>query len=216
MTRIERIYQDLLAHFGPQHWWPVQGGNGGEAAAWEVAVGAILTQNTNWQNVERALGQVIAAGKLNVHEILTIADDELAQLIRPAGYFNVKTKRLKALANWWQQNYGRGDDPDTPTEKLRKSLLGVHGVGPETADSILLYAFGRPSFVVDTYTRRILTRHSLIDSSATYDQIKNLFESSLPCDEALYNEYHALIVAAGKHHCKPTQNCTTCPLARHL
>ncbi len=211
---LNRFYDDLLAAFGPQHWWPVSWAP--ETAPWEIAVGAVLTQNTNWNNVERALRRLYEAGCTTAGDLLRLTDTELAERIRPAGYFNVKAKRLKALAQWWQDNVAAAAEPTTSLADLRRDLLAVHGVGPETADSILLYAFNRPSFVIDAYTKRVLSRHGLADGRTSYAALQERFESALPRDAAVYNEYHALLVRLAKAHCRPTPQCEGCPLAWDL
>ncbi len=207
--RLRQFYDAMHKALGPQHWWP------GETPL-EVCVGAILTQNTAWANVEKAIENLRRAGCLDWARLRDIQPAALAELIRPAGYFNVKTKRLKAFVHWLWERYDGDLDRmfAAPTEALREELLGVRGVGRETADSILLYAGGKPSFVVDAYTCRILRRHRMIDDDADYEQIRELFESNLPADAALYNEYHALIVAVGKTYCRPRARCAGCPLER--
>jgi endonuclease-3 related protein len=204
---LTQYYEAMLATWGPQHWWPAD-------SPWEVAVGAILTQNTNWRNVERAIANLRASNSLEVDCIIGMENDALAMLIRSAGYFNLKAKRLKALAVWWQEYETAATD--MKTEALRQSLLSINGVGEETADSILVYAFGRARFVVDTYTRRLVTRHGLLPDNASYRQIQALFEDALSPDNPLCNEFHALIVQLGKHHCKPTPKCESCPLSWDL
>ncbi len=201
------VYARLLEHFGPQHWWP------GETPL-EVMVGAVLTQNTAWVNVERAIDALRAAGELSLEALVRITEEDLARRIRPAGYFRVKARRLKNLI---LTAHGLGDgDLDAflarPTDELRQTLLAVSGVGPETADSILLYAAQRPVFVVDAYTRRALLRHRWILPQARYREIQSVFMKHLPPDVALYNEYHALWVAVGKTWCRPTPRCAGCPL----
>lgn len=205
---LRAIYDALYAAYGPRHWWP------GETRL-EVMVGAVLTQNTNWTNVERAIGNLKAANALDWHRLHRMPHARLAELIRPAGYFNVKARRLKHLTAWVVEAFDGDLDAmfSTPTGSLRERLLGVNGVGRETADSILLYAGRHVTFVVDAYTARILRRHGLIDDEADYEQIKDLFEGNLPADEALFNEYHALLVELGKRCCRPrTPRCTECPL----
>ena len=211
-AELNTIYRELFSHFGPQDWWPGD-------TPFEVAVGAVLTQNTNWGNVEKAINNLKKAGKLSAAAIHKMQTDQLAGLIRPSGYFNVKAKRLKGLIKWFIERF----DGDTEKmfsqrlEDLREELLSVKGIGPETADSILLYAGGMPSFVVDAYTYRILLRHQLILEESTYDEIKSFFEDNLPQDVDRYNEYHALLVQVGKNYCKPREPaCEKCPLYEFL
>jgi endonuclease-3 related protein len=203
------IYQLLYDAFGPQHWWP------GETL-FEIVIGAILTQNTNWANVEKAIKNLKSAECLTPEALFRIDVSQLAELIRPAGYFNVKAKRLKNFINWLFDNYdGEMSNLEfADTEQLRAELLNIKGVGRETADSILLYAFGRPVFVVDAYTARITLRHELIEPGADYEQLRELFESNLPQDVRLFNEYHALLVKAGKEFCRPKARCSGCPLEK--
>ncbi|MBI5125170.1 MAG: endonuclease III domain-containing protein [Planctomycetes bacterium] len=207
-----KIYRELFKAFGPQGWWPGDG-------PFEVLVGAVLAQNTNWGNVERAIKNLKAAGKLSPEGLHKTKLPELAQLIRPAGYFNVKAKRLKNLIDWFFENYN-GSLKEMFSEKLdplREGLLSVKGIGRETADSILLYAGDTPSFVVDAYTYRVLSRHLLIPEDSTYEEIKSFFEDNLPKDIQLYNEYHALLVRVGKDYCKPRNpRCRECPLGELL
>lgn len=203
--RLLSIYNRLLKAFGPQDWWPGD-------TQYEIMIGAVLTQNTNWGNVERAIANLKAANLLDARRMAECGPQRLAQLIRPSGYFNVKARRLKALNDWL---LARGDAPfRIRTGALRGELLGISGIGPETADSILLYALGRRKFVVDAYTRRIFSRHGLVQATATYDEIQTLFEANLPASVPLYNEYHALIVRAGKTFCRPRPLCGECPLRR--
>ena len=205
---IEGIYQKLFRHFGPQSWWP------GETP-FEVIVGAILTQNTNWQNVAKAIENLKKAKVLTPKKIHSLPADQLAQLIRPSGYFNIKAKRLREFLNFLFKNY-RGSLKkmfSRPLEDLRKEILSVKGIGPETADSILLYAGGLPVFVVDAYTKRIFSRQKLLSEEAEYHQVQELFTRSLKKDVQLYNEYHALIVRLGKDFCKKTKpKCEICPI----
>ncbi len=226
---IRAIYDRLWRAHGPQHWWPAK-------TATEVAIGAILTQNTAWTNVERAIENLRRAGCLSFRELRDLPEDKLAELIRPAGTYRVKAARLKAFVDClWKHHHGsleemlagdRGEEKGSAmgrckdhlcptalgTSALRKRLLAVHGVGPETADAILLYAGSRPTFVVDAYTRRILRRHLVIDDRADYGAVQGLFHQALPRDPQLYNEYHALLVAVGKSNCRPTARCVGCPL----
>ena len=205
--RLRKIYDLLYARFGPQDWWPGD-------TPFEVIVGSVLTQNTNWGNVEKAIANLKTAKMLTPEKLHKIKPAELAKLIRPAGYFNIKASRLKNLIGWLFMNYAGklAKLKPIPTHQLRGQLLSVSGVGPETADSILLYALNRPVFVVDAYTRRILSRHHLIKFDASYEQIRAFFESNLQADNQLFNEYHALLVRTGKEFCKPTPLCADCPL----
>lgn len=205
---LQRFYADLLAHFGHRHWWP------GETP-WEIAAGAVLVQNTNWANVERALAGLQQAGELDPERIVALAPAALADLIRPAGCHRVKAQRLAALAAWWLAHAAAAAAGAVPTPRLRESLLAVHGVGPETADSILLYAFGRTTFVVDAYARRFLARHGLQAAGASYGQVQEFFTRRLPADAALFNDYHAQLVELGKQYCRPVPRCEACPLAWH-
>jgi len=201
------IYGHLLKAFGPQHWWPGQ-------TVFEIILGAILTQNTSWANVEKAIANVKTAGGLEPNALHELDTASLETLIRPAGYFRVKTKRLRNFLQWLFDKYG-GDVTvleDIDTSRLREELLGVSGIGPETADSILLYALNRPVFVVDTYTARVMVRHGLVEPEIDYQQLQDLFESHLEPDAPLFNEYHALLVRVGKEFCKPKPKCTACPL----
>lgn len=204
MTLLE-AYRSLDDAWGPQHWWP------GESRL-EVMVGAVLTQNTAWSNVERAIANLKAAGALSMQALLALPLDELAALIRPAGYFNVKARRLRALLEWVSAAGGVEVLSGWTDEKLRSGLLGVHGVGPETADDILLYAFERPVFVIDAYTRRILGRLGMIDPTMGYEHLRAVIEAQLPSDVALYNQFHALLVAHGKAICRPRPRCAACVL----
>jgi len=211
-TILDEAYRRLLEAFGPQQWWPGD-------SPFEVMVGAVLTQNTNWKIVERAINNLREADLLDPRALYDVPPEELEELIRPAGYFRLKTRRLRSLLQLLVERY------DGSLEKmfavdlttLRHELLEVHGIGPETADSILLYAAEMPSFVVDTYTHRILSRHGWIGFDADYHAIRDYMQSSLPEDVALYNEYHALLVRLGKDYCrKSNPKCDQCPLAGML
>ena len=206
---LTEIYRLLYDEFGPQKWWP------GETR-FEIITGAILTQNTNWANVEKAIKNLKSADCLTPEKIHHLDVSQLAQLIRPAGYFNIKAKRLKNFVNWLFDNYNGelAGLESIDTGRLRGELLTIKGVGRETADSILLYAFDRPIFVIDAYTARVIFRHELIAPDADYEQLKELFESSLPADTRLFNEYHALLVRVGKVFCRPKARCTGCPLEK--
>jgi endonuclease-3 related protein len=205
--RLLRIGETLERFFGDLHWWP------GETP-FEVAVGAILTQNTNWANVEKAIGRLKAKGVLEPGALRGLDDETLADLIRPSGYFRVKAKRLKAFLDVLCGDFG-GDLEQMLSGDLmqaRQRLLGISGIGEETADSILLYAGGRPVFVIDAYTRRILARHGIIDGKPAYGELQRLFMTCLPRDAGLYNRYHALIVETGKRYCRKEPRCEACPL----
>lgn len=201
------IYQRMFDALGPRQWWP------GETP-FEVVIGAILTQNTNWSNVEKAIKNLKMAEKLSPDGIYGLSVTELAELIRPSGFFNVKAKRIKTFINWLFSKYEGSLSKmfGRDLQSLRSELLSVKGIGPETADSILLYAGNMPTFVVDAYTHRIFSRHELIPEESTYDDIKSFFEENLPKDVQLFNEYHALLVNIGKLFCKPRKVCESCPL----
>lgn len=209
LTRRElmTIYRRLHRRFGPRHWWPAE-------TPFEVVVGAVLTQNTAWTNVERAIANLKQARALTPERLCKAPVTQIARWIRPTGYFNLKARRLRAVLLWWR----RHKDPvraerRRPLLPLRQELLGVYGVGPETADSILLYALGRPSFVVDAYTKRIFARHGWVRWTAGYDEIQQTFTRALPARVPLYNEYHALLVELGKILCHARHpNCQACPL----
>ncbi len=207
---LRNIYDVLYKSFGPQHWWPGD-------TPFEVIVGAILTQNTNWINVEKAITNIKNADALTPEKLHHLDINKLAQLIRPAGYFNIKAKRLKNFLDWFFNNYsGHLENLENiRIPQLREQLLSVKGIGPETADSILLYALNRPVFVVDAYTARICSRHHLITEDSDYHSIQETFQSNLPSDTQLFNEYHALLVRLGKDFCKPKPKCEICPL-NHL
>jgi len=201
------MYDAMLRRFGHRGWWP------GETPL-EVCVGAILTQNTNWANVERAIANLSAAGRMSVSALQATPQAELAEMIRPAGYFNVKARRLKNFIAAICRSCGGdlGAFLDRSVSALREELLSINGIGPETADSIILYAAGKRSFVVDAYTCRIMLRHHLISPEDGYEDVKELFESCLPDDVALWNDYHAQLVAVGKNYCRPRARCEGCPL----
>jgi len=206
---LRAIHDAAFEALGPRHWWPAE-------TAEEVIIGAVLTQNTAWSNVEKALGNLRRSGKLSLRALDRAREATVARLIRPAGYFNLKARRLKAVARFFasrcEADLARLKDADPLA--LRSELLQVYGIGPETADSILLYALNKPIFVVDAYTRRILARHGLAEPDASYEDVQRLFTSSLPPDTPFYNEYHALLVAVGHRHCRPKPRCAECPLFR--
>ncbi len=206
-STLMEIYESLFERFGPQYWWPGD-------TRFEIMVGAILTQNTSWSNVEKAIARLKDANALSIERVHELAQPELAELIRPAGYYNVKAKRLKSFVDYLSVDCG-GDISmleNKPTDVLRGELLSVKGIGRETADSILLYALERPIFVVDAYTARIAVRHHLIEPQAGYDELQYFFQFNLPEDLKLYNEYHALLVRLGKEFCRPKPKCPHCPL----
>lgn len=205
--KLMEMFDLLLRHFGPQHWWP------GDSAL-EMMIGAVLTQNTNWKNVEKALRNLKDRHMLSLDVLRSQSTHELAEKIRPAGYYNIKAKRLKNLIDFIYDQYG-GDLTSllrADTIVLREGLLSIKGIGPETADSILLYAAGRPFFVIDTYTHRVLIRHGMIDEPVTYDELQAFFMDHLPDDPDLFNEFHALIVRTGKEFCRKKPLCPYCPL----
>ncbi len=204
------IYRCLYARFGPQHWWPAR-------SRLEMMVGAILTQHTAWENVERAVLRLRREQALSLSVLAEVSLDTLAEWVRPAGYFRVKARRLQAFARFCVARFGTpGRTFRLPTHGLRTMLLAVHGIGPETADSMLLYAGRRPVFVIDTYTRRMLQRHGWLPAGAEYEQAAAWFTRQLPCDAPLFNEYHALLVRLGKDFCRAQACCMECPLKRFL
>jgi endonuclease III related protein len=199
----------MLAAFGPQNWWPGD-------SPFEIMVGAVLVQNTAWRNVERAIKNLREAGVMEPRSLYALPPAELAELIRPAGYFQVKARRLRNVLQFVIERYDGSLDTmfSTSLDKLREKLLTINGIGPETADAILLYAGGLPTFVVDTYTHRVLARHAWVGYDANYHDMKDLFESALPPDAQLYNDYHALLVRIGKDYCRRSEaRCEACPLA---
>ena len=203
-----RIFQKLLKQYDYQYWWPAN-------SPFEVMVGAILTQNTSWTNVEKAIINLNKNKALSCHKIIKMSDENLAELLRPVGYFNVKARRLKNFCNWYQTS---NNSEQTNTDCLRRELLSINGVGPETADDILLYAFRRPVFVIDAYTRRLFSRLELIEDNKSYEELRSWFETKLKRVKnkvALFNEYHALIVQHAKAHCRARKPlCETCCLKR--
>jgi len=205
--RIRNFYSVLYERYGPQNWWPAQ-------TRLECAAGAILTQNTSWRNVEKAIAALRESSMLSAEKLRSISPERLAVLIRPCGYHNLKAKRLKNFIDFLFAGYGGKMENmlAEDTDKLREKLLSVNGIGEETADSILLYALGKPVFVVDNYSRRILSRHSLIPEDASYAKIQELFVQNLPDDAKVFGEYHALIVKTGKLHCAKNPRCEGCPL----
>jgi len=204
---IHTIYKRLYKEFGPQHWWPGD-------TAFEVIAGAILTQNAAWTNVEKAISNLKRKRLLTPKALSKAKTSKIAKLIKPSGYYNIKAKRLRSFLDFLSKEFGLSVKKMISSDglSLRKALLRVKGIGPETADSILLYAANKPFFVIDAYTRRILGRHKLIRKEATYEELQDMFMSKLPKSAKLYNEYHALIVRAGKELCRKKPKCWKCPL----
>jgi len=202
------IYRRLLDRFGPQHWWPAEG-------PFEVIVGAILTQSAAWGNVEKAMANLKQAEALSSAKLRRLQLPRLAKMVHPCGYYNAKALKLKSFAFWLGNHYN--DDLDrlfaVNTDDLRQQLLSVHGIGRETADSILLYAAGKPVFVIDAYTRRILSRIGLVPGKDSYDGYQAFFMEHLPADAAMFNEYHALLVRLGKDFCRRRPLCPQCCLS---
>ena len=204
-----KIYNSLYDYFGPLNWWPGD-------TPFEVMVGAILTQNTSWSNVEKAINILKKENLLEPRKLYRINQEELAQFIKPSGYYNIKARRLKNFINIFVNDFEGSAEKMFSGDggELRKKLLNVNGIGPETADSILLYAGRKPFFVVDAYTRRIFSRHKLISEDSTYYQIQEFFIKNLDRDVKLFNEFHAQIVMLGKTICtSKNPNCTKCPIA---
>jgi endonuclease III related protein len=212
LAELGKYYDALFRAHGQQHWWPGR-------TRFEVIVGAILTQNTSWTNVERAIGKLRGEKLLSIAAMERVPEERLVELVRSSGYFRQKARKLKEFVRFVGHRYGGSLERmfAVSAEELRRELLGVHGIGPETADSILLYAGGHAVFVVDAYTRRILQRHGLIHGKETYEEIRGLFERSLPADAEMFNEYHALIVKTGKEFCwKKEAKCEGCALREFL
>jgi endonuclease-3 related protein len=205
-ARLLRLYRALLAHHGPQGWWPAR-------TPFEVAIGAILTQHTAWTGAARAVAALRARGLLAPRRLAGIDMHALGMLVRPAGTYRLKARRLLDFTGWLlarcEGDFGRLRR--APLGPLRRELLGVRGLGPETADAILLYAAGRPVFVADAYTRRVLERHRLLPRGSRYEAARHFLEAHLPSDPALFNEFHALLVAAAKAHCRTIARCEGCP-----
>ena len=202
------FYDRLFEFFGPQKWWPAR-------SRFEIIVGAILTQNTSWKNVEKAIKNLRSAEVLGYQGLKDLSQRRLASLIKPAGYYNIKAKRLKNFINFLNLEY-QGNLSRMLKEKtlvLRQGLLRVKGIGKETADSIILYAAGKPVMVIDAYTKRIFSRHKLISPDSSYDYVQKLFMDNLPKSPIFYNEFHALIVRLGKEYCVKKPRCDACPIA---
>ena len=204
-----KIYHSLYHYFGPLNWWPGD-------TPFEVMAGAILTQNTSWSNAEKAINNLKKENLLEPRKLYGISQEELARLLKPSGYYNIKAKRLKNFVNLFVNNFKGSTEKmfSGDGRELRKKLLKVNGVGPETADSILLYAGKKAFFVVDTYTKRIFSRHELISEDSTYNQIQEFFNQNLDPDVELFNEFHAQIVMLGKTICtSKNPDCSKCPIA---
>ncbi len=208
--RLGTVYRRLLRAHGHQSWWP------GETP-FEVCLGAILTQNTAWTNVLKALAALRQRGLLSFEALRSLPASRLAPLIRPSGYYNVKARRVVAFVRFLEREYGGRVEVMSRHDPwgLRARLLGVDGIGRETADSIVLYAAGLPLFVVDAYTRRVFGRLGYLEGTEAYDDVQRLFMESLPCDALLYNDYHAQVVRLGKEVCRPRPRCSVCPLSAH-
>jgi endonuclease-3 related protein len=200
---LKQVYNKLLKQYGPQDWWPAD-------TPFEIMVGAVLTQNTAWINVEKAITNLKNADALTAEAIVTTHHNRLARWLRPSGYFNIKAKRLKNYCRWYLQQGNFNSLSTLETGELRAQLLSINGVGPETADDILLYAFERPVFVVDAYTRRLFTRLGYLRGDEDYETMRAMFEKKLTSDALLFNEYHALIVNHGKDICKTKPQCDNC------
>jgi endonuclease-3 related protein len=211
MPTMQDYYRALSSHFGPQHWWPAE-------SPFEVMVGAVLAQNTAWRNVEKAIGNLKTFRLLDPRKIHELDEETLQEAVRPAGYFRQKAARLKAVVAWLVDRFdgSMAKAAEADTAALREELLAIKGIGPETADSILLYALDKPVFVIDTYTWRVLSRHRLVGEETSYEEMQELMQSKLPRDSTLYNEYHALLVAVGKEFCRKEARCERCPLKPFL
>lgn len=206
-NRIRDFYNALYSRYGPQDWWPAE-------SELECILGTILTQNTSWKNVEKAFENLKSRGLISVDKLDSISTEKLALLIRPSGYFNQKAVKIKTFISYVKKAYNGelGKMLDEDTDRLREKLLSIKGIGPETADSILLYALKRPVFVIDTYTSRVLSRHSMVSMETSYQEMQELLMNSVPNDVQVFNEYHALFVKVGKEHCKRKALCKGCPL----
>ena len=202
-----QLYRRLYRHYGDLQWWP------GDSPL-EISVGAILTQNTAWTNVEKAIKRIKEARSLSVASLGRMTRKRLALLIKSAGYFNVKARRLKNFLSFLQHRYGGSLRKMFKQDslRLREELLSVNGIGPETADSILLYAGEKPVFVIDAYTKRIFSRHGVLSYEKSYDEFQELFMRQLPRSVTLYNQYHGMFVNIGKDFCRKRPLCASCPL----
>ena len=205
------IYCQLLKQIGPRHWWPAD-------SSFEVIIGAVLTQNTAWLNVKKTITNLKQNDLLSPKALDKIPEEKLASLIRSSGYFNQKAKKIKQFVNYFLNHYQGSIEKMSrrDTKTLRKELLSIYGIGPETADSILLYALQKPIFVVDTYTSRILYRHGWLHENPDYQELQGFFMQRLPNDVALFNEFHALLDYIGHFYCRKTPRCDLCPLKNRL
>ena len=212
------MYEAMRLRFGQRKWWPCAEPRSTPAGKLEICIGAILTQNTNWSNVEKALGNLRAAGLMSIPQLRAIRYDSLGKIIRPAGYYNVKAKRLKNFIRFVSEGFDGNIVAflNRPIDKLRYDLLLVNGIGPETADSIILYAAKKPTFVIDAYTKRIFLRHKLIKEPTDYETLRDFCQIHIPKNTKLWNDYHAQLVAVGANYCKPTPRCDNCPLQKFL
>lgn len=226
MNLYQQIFDKLHSTYGNQNWWPVtgkghvpeySGGPKNEKHKFEIIIGAILTQNTAWKNVEKAIKHLNKNNLMSVDVIRKVKREKLGKLIRSAGYFNQKSERLKTIADYLHKNYNGSIKRlfDKPIEQLRQELLSIKGIGPETADSIILYSSRKPIFVIDAYTKRIFSRIGVCEETCRYDELQSKFHQNLEKDEKLFNEYHALLVELAKQNCRKTPICSTCPIRQN-
>jgi endonuclease-3 related protein len=205
-SRLMKLYEKMLRQYGPQDWWPGD-------FPWEICAGAVLTQNTNWSNVEKAIAGLKKVNALCPKKICKLPNNKLEEAIRPSGYFRLKAERLRFVAEWWLRNVKNDRlSPENNLEYWRNSILKTKGVGPETADSILLYSFNLPTFVIDAYTKRIMARHFGTDPEIDYHELQSIFMDNLPANPALFNEFHALFVRTAKEACLKKECKPECPL----
>ena len=211
MDKVYEIFKILYKKFGPQRWWPVKSKKD-DQAKFEIIIGAILTQNTAWKNVEKAIDNLHQHNLININRIAKLSTKKLASLIKSAGYYNQKAVRLKEIAKHLTNYKNISEFLNKDINKLRKELLNIKGIGLETADSIILYAANKPIFVIDAYTKRIFSRLGMCNKQTSYEELQKFFMENLPLDYKIFNEYHALLVELGKHYCKKKPNCVGCPL----
>jgi len=215
MNQISKIYEELSKIYGPQGWWPIKGkylgGPKNNSERFEVMIGAILTQNTSWKNVEKAISNLHKENLIYAKKISKVSQKKLAKLIKSAGYYNQKAERLKIFANYLLKNpnFLKKEIP-----QLRKELLSIKGIGPETADSMILYALNKPVFVIDAYTRRIFSRLGFCNEDASYEELQQMFHKNLPKNTKLFNNYHAVLVEHAKNNCKKKPECGGCVLSK--